>query len=350
MQSTAGRRAKSREQALALLRRNSGTLGHWTTWRGNYYWINAAGDLVVAYRVIRGVALALTEPITHREIRPADIMEFAGFCQEHRWTPAFYAVQDDSLALFHRLNWHTLAVGQEALIETADFNLSESNWQKVRHAHNRAERNSVEARWVSWRELSVFQHAQIRNLSSHWESRKRLPRLGFTLGGVRELADPEVRLMIGITADGEIQAVTSWLPIYRDGKLIGRTLDLMRRSPHSFNGINEFLIGSVAALLRSEGQGLMSLSGVPFAGNLTEDAEIGSLLPRLVYWLLASRLEVLYGFENLYNYKLKFNPALRTIHLVFPSQSQLPRIALAVAKAYLPSLGLAEMLAMLMRG
>jgi phosphatidylglycerol lysyltransferase len=350
MQTQVAGRNRSRQQALSLLRQNSGTLGHWTTWRGNYYWSNAAGDLMVAYRVVRGVALALTEPISARAVRPEDIAEFAAFCAKHRWIPAFYAVQDASLCVFSDLGWHALAVGQEALLDTAEFDLSESAWHKVRHAHNRAERQLVDAQWVTWRDLSLFQHAQIRNLSSHWESRKRLPRLGFTLGGVRELTDPEVRLMLGVTADGEIQAVTSWLPIYRDGKVVGRTLDLMRRAPHSFNGINEFLIGSVAGLLQSQGQTVMSLSGVPFGGAAEGGQEIGSLLPRMVYRLLASRLEALYGFENLFNYKLKFNPSLRTIHLVFPNQAQFPRIALAVARAYLPSLGLVQTIRMLLRG
>jgi phosphatidylglycerol lysyltransferase len=350
MQTPIAGRTRSRQRALALLRLNSGTLGHWTTWRGNYYWSNGIGDLVVAYRVVRGVALALTEPISARAVTSADIAEFAAFCSKHRWIPAFYAVQDSSLPVFGDLGWHTLAVGQEALVDTTEFDLAESSWHKVRHAHNKAERQLVDAKWVTWRDLTIFQHAQIRNLSTHWESRKRLPRLGFTLGGVRELTDPEVRLMLGITADGEIQAVTSWLPIYQNGRVVGRTLDLMRRSPNAFNGINEFLIGSVAGLLQSQGQTLMSLSGVPFGGNVEEGQEIGSLLPRMVYRLLASRLEALYGFENLFNYKLKFNPSLRSIHLAFPNQSQLPRIALAVAKSYLPSLGLVEMLRMLFRG
>jgi lysylphosphatidylglycerol synthetase-like protein (DUF2156 family) len=347
--STAGTGVNSRQRALELLRFDSGTLGYWTTWRGNSYWSNDAGDVVVAYRAIWGVALALTVPLSNREVFPADIAEFVKFCDTKRLTPAFYAVHDESLALFHKLNWHTLALGEEAVLETADFNLANSKWQKVRHAYNRAARYSVEARWVVWGELTARQQDQIRTLCERWESRKGLPRLGFTLGEIPELTDPEVRLMIGITSEGTIQAVTSWLPVYCAGKLIGRTLDLMRRSPDSFNGINEFLIGSVAALIRAEGQTILSLSGVPFGGKLPEDIEIRATLSRLVYRMLASRLGLVYGFEKLYNYKLKFNPVLRKIHLVFPRQSQFPKIALAVVKAYLPTLGRLELLRILTR-
>ena len=43
----------------------------------------------------------------------------------------------------------------------------------------------------------------------------------FTLGGVEELHDPRVRILYAIDAAGTVLGVTSWLPTWRDGRIIG---------------------------------------------------------------------------------------------------------------------------------
>ena len=50
------------------------------------------------------------------------------------------------------------------------------------------------------------------------------------------------------------------------------------------------------------------------------------------------RLEQFYGFRSLYAFKIKFQPRLEPLYLVYPNQTALPRIALALTEAYLPDL------------
>ena len=61
--------------------------------------------------------------------------------------------------------------------------------------------------------------------------------MGFTLGGFRELDDPDVRLMPWrSTPTDRVTAVTSWLPVYELGVLAGYTLDVMRRGDDGMPG------------------------------------------------------------------------------------------------------------------
>ena len=53
--------------------------------------------------------------------------------------------------------------------------------------------------------------------------------MGFTLGGLDELDDPDVRCLIAVDADGTVHGITSWMPVYPDGRPVGWTLDFMRR-------------------------------------------------------------------------------------------------------------------------
>jgi phosphatidylglycerol lysyltransferase len=114
---------------------------------------------------------------------------------------------------------------------------------------------------------------QIVEISEQWAQLKALPEMKFTLGGIEELRDDRVALLYAIDSTGEVLGVTSWLPTYRDGRVIGWTLDFMRHRTDSPNGIMEFLIARMAERLRDEGQAnpanaveFMSLSAAPLAG------------------------------------------------------------------------------------
>ncbi len=54
----------------------------------------------------------------------------------------------------------------------------------------------------------------LRDVSEAWVAEKSLPEMEFTLGGAHELTDPDVRIMLATDAQGRIQAVTSWRPLF----------------------------------------------------------------------------------------------------------------------------------------
>jgi len=132
-----------------------------------------------------------------------------------------------------------------------------------------------------------------------------------------------------------VLAVTSWLPIRRQGELIGRTLDFMRRAPVGGNGIMEFLIATGLLRFGGEGLELASLSGSPLARPTEESG--GGALGRVLR-LMGTMLEPVYGFRSLLRFKRKFSPLLAPMHLVVPDPVALPAIGLAIARCYLPTL------------
>ena len=166
--------------------------------------------------------------------------------------------------------------------------------------------------------------------------------MGFTLGGLAELHDPEVRLLLAVGRDDHIHAVTSWMPVYRDGTLVGLTLDFMRRRSDGFRAAMEFLIASAALSAQEEGLEFLSLSGAPLASaeNGTAGLDRGALDALLD--LLGRTLEPVYGFRSLLAFKAKFQPRHRPMYMVFPDAAALPAIGIAVGRAYLPHLSMEE--------
>lgn len=328
------------ERYRALLGVHSGTLGFLGTWEGNQHWFTPDGRGALAYRVISGIAIALADPVG--EDAEATVRGFAEFCDRHGWMPVLYSVHDEVLPVTRALGWSELPVGEETLVRLEGFGLEGKAWAKVRQPYRRGARDGLRAEWTRWQDLPTALAVQLDALSEQWIAEKALPEMGFTLGGVDELKDPEVAVMLAIGPDGALQAVTSWLPIREDGELVGWTLDFMRRADDSMPGVMEFLLASAALRMQSEGLAIMSLSGAPLAQ--TADAA-DDTMSELLAWL-GRVLEPAYGFRSLLAFKAKFNPEFRPLHMAYPDPARLASVGLALAKAYLPHVTPAEYLAL----
>jgi lysylphosphatidylglycerol synthetase-like protein (DUF2156 family) len=321
-------------RARALVQRHGdGALSFMTTWVGNRYWFSADERCVVAYRVIGGVALTTGDPVGPPDARLAAVRGFTAWCDEHGWTPCWYSVSDEVAEALQGSGMQRLQVAAETWLPLGDLSFTGRRWQDVRTAVNRARREDVRAEWIAWAEAPIALRTQIAELSEEWLAAKGLPEMGFTLGGLDELDDPAVRCLVAVDPGGHVQGLTSWLPAHRDGRSVGWTLDVMRRSRGASPGVVEFLIATAATTFQAEGAEWVSLSGAPLA--LPAGAADGSRLTRLLE-LAGRTMEPVYGFRSLLAFKAKFQPHYRPLWLVYPSAVDLPRIARAISSAYVP--------------
>ena len=321
-----------------------GSLGQLSTWPGNSYWFAPGERAAVAYRVINSVAITTSEPIGEPDAAHAAIAQFATFCDDNGWTPVFYSIHDTFLAECQQMGWSSMSVGEETVVRPGEWQTSGKHWQDVRSSINRAERAGVRSVWTSYERLSPSHALQISEISEQWVAEKDLPEMGFTLGGLDELRNPEVGLMLACDENDRVIGVTSWLPSYRDGAVIGWTLDFMRRTPDGMNGIMEFLIARSAERFRDDGIEFMSLSAAPLARSHPDtDSEQGTATARILGYI-ASRLEPVYGFQSLFQFKRKFKPEFHNLAMAYPDPLALPAIGLALARAYVPSLSVRQSL------
>jgi phosphatidylglycerol lysyltransferase len=314
-----------------------GSLAYSATWAGNSYWFSSDGCAAVAYRVINGVALTTSEPIGDEASSFAAIVEFARYCDDNGWTPVFYAIHGAYSEACERMGWSSTIIGDETVVHPSAWKTTGKRWQDIRSSISRAEREGVRAEWTSFGQLSARHLSQIVEISEQWVAEKELPEMGFTLGSLDELRDPAVSLMIACDARDHVVAFTSWLPCYRGGNVIGWTLDFMRRTPDGSNGVMEFLIAKSAERFRDEGLEFMSLSTAPLARGRRPDAEAASGAARVLEYI-GARLEPVYGFRSLLNFKRKFQPEFLPLSMAYPDPLALPAIGVALARAYLPSM------------
>jgi phosphatidylglycerol lysyltransferase len=161
-----------------------------------------------------------------------------------------------------------------------------------------------------------------------------------------------------VDGNGTVHGVTSWLPVYDGGRLVSRTLDVMRRGAEGFPGVMEFLIASAVLELRGSVE-VISLSGSPLAkvpagqegspgngpaGNPGggEERQPGPENLVKILDLVGHALEPVYGFRSLAAFKSRFKPEYRALYLYYQDPLHLPAIGRALTRAYLPGLSLAQ--------
>ena len=320
-----------------LVENGAGTLGWMTTWSGNSVWISDSGRSGVAFRGRDGAALTVTDPAA----KPAELRDamgaFADWSVRHGLVPMFYSVHDSVADVARDWGWSCVPVATETVIDLGEVEFKGKAFQDVRTAVNRAKKEGVEAEWMTWESAPPGIRDQITAISQHWAEQKPLPEMGFTLGGVPELDDPDVRMLVAIDADRTVHGATSWMPVYENGEVVGLTLDFMRRRDGGFRPVMEFLIAQAIMGAQDEGLKVLSLSGAPLVTDREDSGLINSVLAAL-----SARLEPVYGFNSLYAFKHKFQPRTETMWLAVPEIADLARAARAISHAYLPDLSMRE--------
>ncbi|MFF5790634.1 bifunctional lysylphosphatidylglycerol flippase/synthetase MprF [Paeniglutamicibacter sp. NPDC012692] len=331
--------------ARAILEAAGGSNLAWmTTWPDNEYWFSPSGRSVVAYRVHASVALTLGDPVGPQDEHRETVDGFADFCNHVGWTPCFYSATGIVRAHTERRGWGHLQVAEETVVSLKTLAFEGKKFQDVRTALNRAGREGIRAQWYRYRSAPLAITEQIRAIDADWVAERSLPEMGFTLGGLAELADPEVRILVAVDDQGRVHGVVSWLPVHRGGMIAGWTLDYMRRPDGGFRPAMEFLIASAALSLKAEGYGFLSLSGAPLARSRNGEPLDGGTAGNLDAFLdwLGAAMEPVYGFRSLHSFKEKFQPSHLPLFLLYPDAVALPRIGRAVARAYLPDVSVRQ--------
>ncbi|GGF39139.1 phosphatidylglycerol lysyltransferase domain-containing protein [Subtercola lobariae] len=359
----------ARKNPLEILTEDGGgTLSWMTMWKANSYFVAADGDSFVAYQRHSGVAIALGDPIGPAAKRQQTIAEFVAECERIGLAPCFFSVSDETLDGAPD-GWTHLQVAEDTIIDLPTLEMTGKKWQAIRSSLNRATRENISFRMTNLSAEPWAIVSQVRAISEEWVGDKALPEMGFTLGGVDEALDPHVKTALALDENNTVQGVLSWLPVYGPGDesaaeggggdgaeggveaegaaehpfVRGYTLDLMRRKDDGFKPVMEFLIASSCLFFQAEGALFVSLSGAPLAraDDQSEATGIDAVLESV-----GTILEPLYGFQSLHNFKTKFNPRYERMSLLYRDEADLPKIALALTRAFLPNeslLGIARM-------
>ena len=305
------------------------------------------GKACICYRVVSGVMLASGDPIGDPEAWPGAIGPFLEEADRHAWAPAVMGCSELGAEVWCREGGLTaLELGDEAIVNVAEFSLSGRPMRNVRQMVNRVAKHGyvAEVRRVS--DIPRAELDAIIKAADSWRGSQTERGFSMALGRIGTPGDEDCVLATA-TEDGAVRAVLQLVPWGADGL----SLDLMRRDKAAQPGLNDFLIVETIKAASGLGVKRISLNFAVFRAALERGERIGAG-PVLRAWRsVLIFMSKWFQIESLYKFNAKFCPVWQPRFFVFPSTKDAPRIALAAleAEAFLvwPRLGLRRIAAKL---
>jgi lysyl-tRNA synthetase class 2 len=314
-----------------LLRRHGerDSLGYFALRRDKSVVWSATGKAAITYRVVHGVALASGDPIGDPEAWPGAIAAYRALVEEYGWTPAVMGASQLGATVFKReYGLNALELGDEAVLDVAEFTLDGRAMRGVRQACTRVARAGYEVRVRRASEIEPAEFAQLYQAAESWRGDAVERGFSMALSRLGDPTDPDCVLATACR-DGELRGLLHFVP----WGPCGLSLDLMRRDRSADNGLNEFMITQVVAACPSLGVGRISLNFAVFRDALERGERIGAG-PILRAWrrvlLFASRW---WQIESLYRFNVKFRPYWEPRFVSFAATRDVPRIAVAALEA-----------------
>ena len=290
---------------------------------------SATGKACISYRVVSGVMLASGDPIGDPEAWPGAIGPFLDEAARHAWAPAVMGCSELGAEVWCReADLTALELGDEAIVEVADFSLSGRPMRNVRQMVSRVARSGYSAEIRRVGEIPRAELDEIIRVADSWRGTQTERGFSMALGRIGEPGDEDC-VLVTAKEQGVVRAVLQLVPWGADGL----SLDLMRRDRNAQPGLNDYLIVETIKAAPDLGIKRISLNFAVFRAALERGERIGAG-PILKAWRkLLVFMSRWFQIESLYKFNAKFSPIWEPRFFVFTGTKDAPRVALAALEA-----------------
>lgn len=303
--------AAARQKAKRILERyGSAASDYFKLWPDKSHFFSESGESVVSYCRTGRVVLALGDPVGPEDELAEVVRSFVDSWAGRRHTVAFHQITTDLLPVYADLKFSEIKIGEEAIVDIGDFlgqTAATGEFARVRRKFSDRGFEVVEAEPPHSHDLLDSLELISRDWLSIPGRRERTFSLGFfhrdylNTTPVVLLRDPE----------GKIIAFVNRVPCFADGDA---TIDLMRHRLEVPNGTMDFMFLRLMEILRENGHERFSLGIAPMAGV---GEEPGASIEEQAIRVVINRMNRIFSFKGLKNYKSKFNPVWRDRHLAY---------------------------------
>jgi lysyl-tRNA synthetase class 2 len=328
--------ADDEERLRALLARHGDrdSLGYFALRRDKSVLFSPSGKAAVTYRVVGGVSLASGDPLGDPEAWPGAIEVWLAEAREHGWAPAVMGASEEGGTIYARHGLDALELGDEAIVDTAEFTLGGRAMRTVRQAYHRIERAGYTVRIRRHEDIPAAEMDRLLRLADDWRDGETERGFSMALGRLGDPGDGRCVMLecrsggAGEEA-GELRALLSFVPWGEKGL----SLDLMRRDRNSENGLMEFMVLELIQRAKEVDVTQLSLNFAMFRSVFERGSRLGAG-PVLRLWRsLLSFFSRWWQIESLYRANAKYRPIWEPRYMLFEKSTDLLRIGIAAGRA-----------------
>jgi lysylphosphatidylglycerol synthetase-like protein (DUF2156 family) len=325
--------ARSTERRLAerrardiVARHGHGTLDYFALRDDKQYFF--VRDSLVAYAVYGGVALVSPDPVGPVTERAEVLAAFREYAEAHGWTIGVMGSGAAWLPVYHGAGFHSIYLGDEAIVDCATFSLAGQRMKGLRQACTRLARHGYRVEFLDPARVSPSDVTALVELTTKLRRGEGERGFSMMLGRLFDPKDRGLLLTVVRGPDGAPVAACQFVPAPGIG---GYSLDLMRRDPGNHpNGLIDYALCSTIAHLAERGVRGLSLNFAAFRSVLEDES--GTVVTRLERWTLR-RLSGILPIESLWNFNAKYQPAWQPRYLVYPAAESFVPVVAATLRA-----------------
>jgi phosphatidylglycerol lysyltransferase len=291
-------------------------------WPPKSLFFSPSGHCMIAYAVANNTAICLGDPVGPETEIETTVRKFLKLCSKKGWGVAFYRTCSDFLPVYTRLRLRKLKIGDDAIVHPSDFSLEGRSKRDIRSKAHQFPELGIEV--VEYQPpLSPETFAQLRAVEKEWLKIPGRRERTFAVGHFDRDYLRSTPVLAVIDRNGKVLAFINLIST-SPNEIAG---DLMRRRTDVPNGIMDYLVLRLIQYARHKRFSRVSLGLAPMTGfNVGERV---ALEERVINSVL-QKLDFLFRFRSLYQYKAKFATSWEPRYLIYQNLLQLPRIALAL--------------------
>ncbi|MBZ0186761.1 MAG: phosphatidylglycerol lysyltransferase domain-containing protein, partial [Candidatus Obscuribacterales bacterium] len=285
------------------------------------------GYSFVAYTTSLNVAICLGDPVGPEAELEELIRKISKFCHENDWKLAFLQVGSKNLALFEKLKFDVLKVGEDAVVD-----LNEFSEKTIKGKSFKSTIKKFEKQGFTLKRFSPPHEKQtidtVESISSQWLSLPGRRERGFSLGWFARDELDKNDLFVLYDPESRAIAFVNQVKSYAPGEA---SIDMMRHGTDIPNGSMDFLFARLFEQLKEEGYerfnlGLAALSGVGDKPDVSlEEKECHQIY---------EHMNRFFSYKGLRQYKSKFKPDWQERFLIYEGGTPgLIKTALAITRA-----------------
>ncbi|MEO8405093.1 MAG: flippase-like domain-containing protein, partial [Chitinophagaceae bacterium] len=195
-------------------------------------------EAFIAYRIARGFAIVLEEPVCAEENKFEVLMEFDRHCRKMGLKPAFYRVDENSLTWFNQLKKQKILIGQEAILEINNFSMEGKDKKAFRNALNSLQKKGYAvATHKAPQDIAFLQ--KLKSVSDEWLENFNKKELVFSQGMFNEKELLQQDIITLQDTSGSVKAFLNIIPDYAEDEC---TYDLIRKTNDAPGGCMDALL------------------------------------------------------------------------------------------------------------
>lgn len=265
-------------------------------------------DGFIAYKVYRGAAVVLENPVCNPQKKMDIIREFDRFCSMMNYIYFIYRLPGEDIQMYRDLGMKALPIGQEAIVNLDTFTLEGRDMKSIRNGIRKVEKSGYTTK-VYTPPISDGKLQQFKQVSDEWLAANNRKEMSFSQGFFRQ---PEIKKNTVIAIENREGKVAGFLSIIPDYKKGEGTYDLIRRTDDAPNGTMDYMLVNMFEYFKSGNLRYANLGMVPVTGE-----EFGTPSVIQAINILSRVIRKFSNFKGLREYKEKFKPEWETRYLAY---------------------------------